>query len=81
MVIITNAAGGINETYKVGDLMVIKGENSKLIFLKSKPLIYYFSRITRLTDASTFYFIINNRATAGSVNVGTCNFSLTQLGA
>ena len=40
-----------------------------------------FSRITRLTDASTFYFIINNRATAGSVNVGTCNFSLTQLGA
>jgi len=38
-----------------------------------------FSRITRLTDASTFYFIVNNRATAGSVNLGTCNFSLTQL--
>jgi hypothetical protein len=40
-----------------------------------------FSRITRLADASTFYFIINNRATAGSVNAGTANFSLTQLGA
>ena len=40
-----------------------------------------FSRITRLTDASTFYFIVRNFSSAGTTNLGTCNFSLTQLGA
>lgn len=40
-----------------------------------------FSRITRLTDASTFYFIVRNFSSAGTVNLNTCNFSLTQLGA
>ena len=40
-----------------------------------------FSRITRLTDASTFYFIVKNLSSAGTVYVNSCNFSLTQLGA
>jgi hypothetical protein len=43
--------------------------------------ILSFSRITRLTDASTFYFVVTNRSAIGQVTLNSCNFSLTQLGA
>jgi hypothetical protein len=40
-----------------------------------------FSRITRLANDSTFSFIVRNFSSAGTTNIYTCNFSLTQLGA
>ncbi len=39
MIIITNAAGGINTTYNVGDLMVIKDHMSFPLLSLSHPLI------------------------------------------
>ena len=39
MIIITNAAGGINQTFKVGDLMVIKDHMSFPLLSLSHPLI------------------------------------------
>ena len=48
LMIITNAAGGINPSYKVGDLMVLKDHISFPVLSLSHPLIgnyFYFLNI------------------------------------